>query len=216
LISVKVHGLNDFAYAGEALTKGRFVYFAGFFAAGDAAKATPGYSSNGDRKVLVANGFTLHGIPSIMFTAGAPTLSGGMAAPKDVYPCNKLEYTIEDSDYELDAIASGESCLFYRSGQYQTDQWSQGDATTTDMTAAEFGALLYLDNLGRLTRSTGYTISGFVVARFINLTAEPSATGAGVAYPNWQYSFYTLVNHAQTGTASNSARLLWFDLISAA
>jgi hypothetical protein len=240
MIEPKIPGLSESVYAGEAVTaKGRFVYLAGNVIAGDNPLKKAGYSSVGSRKVLIANGnwmvgFTgigvdltnLHDLAGALDQAYAisgagwgstgaghygPLVPFGLAAPKGVYPVNKLEFQPEDSDHSLDSIASGESCIIYKNGQYETDQWSEGRSDDTSMSAATFGAMLYLDNVGRLTRQAGYVISGYVVARLIQVGSAPATTGAGVDYEGWG-GFYPSIEHGQQAS-STSAELIWYELL---
>jgi hypothetical protein len=219
MIFTKIPGLRHSAYAGEELTKGRFVYRAGTAAAANHPLGTAGYSSVGDPYMLQA-GTTLRdlaGAVDVVGTLNDPGTEytqgrvGALAASKGVYPCNKLEMQPEDADHDLETIASGESMIYYQGGQYETDQWSHANSAATTMTSASFGDMLYLDSVGRLTREAYYVVSGFAVARFIRISSEPSTTGAGVSFPSWG-GFYPSVDHG-VEAAHTSARLVWYELL---
>jgi hypothetical protein len=220
MIFTKIPGLRHSSHAGEPLTKGRFVFRGGTVTAANHPLGTAGFSSVGDNYVLPAVGLTLYDLASAVnagVTLADPGIAftqprvGALAAPKGVYPCNKLEFQPEDADHTLEAIASGERMMYYQGGQYETDQWSHENSAATTMTGASFGDMLYLDNLGRLTRENYYVVSGYAAARFIQMSDEPATTAAGVAFPSWG-GFYPSVEHGVEATHT-SARLVWYELI---
>ena len=208
MLEVKKPGSPHSSYAGEAFTKGQFCYQAGTAVN---PLGTAGYSKTGSGVVRVANGFTVYG-PGAHF----PVASGGLVAAKRVFPVDKLEYQPEGSDYSLRTIASGEGLIYWEGGEYETDQWSTTNGNSADMTAATFGALLYLDYQGRLNRDTLYVVSGYPVAEFIQISASAAAERAGVNPANFASAFNPVIDHGTAtadSTAENSSRVVWYRML---
>lgn len=210
MIWVKIPGIrHGMAYTKESMTKGQFAYLAGHAVAADMPLGTPGFSSAGSKILRLAKAPAMYGragwLSGVLNTVVTTSIlvSGAKAAPVGVYPVNKLIYQPEDDELDLQTIASGAGCIYYESGEFETDQWE--DATNV-MSSAVFGDLLFLNGNARLTRDAGWMLSGYVVATFMSRLAAPDS-GAGVIAP-------TFGNFTPTLSADGlrSAGPIWYRL----
>lgn len=124
-----IPGLRLTGYSGHNtdIAKGRFMYVAGVFNSGTHKPlGTPGYSSAGDKRMLLATS----------------TTSG-----YGVFPVNKLILKLEGADQDNDVIASGQSLIYYVGGQYMTDEYDK----TVSGTGTTIGTKLWLNASGQIT-----------------------------------------------------------------
>ena len=145
----------DGAGGTATISMGQFVKANGE-ASADLGGGGPGYAGNGDKLVTLA-------------TSG-DVLS---AAPVRVYPVKKYLFAVEGSDTDLDTIASGQGCVYFTEGEFETDVYGT-------VGSLNFGDKLYLDSVGKLTTGVhpdGMYPTAEVIAYQSTFDSDISATG---------------------------------------
>lgn len=160
MLEIKQPGMRLSAYwdgtgdsSGNA-KQGQFVKMNGLATAALGPTATAGgpkFAASGDKVVAVA--------------VTADTLTG------PVFPTKKYHFKLEDSDLTLDTLTSGEYLVYFKGGQYETDNYGAISA------AAAYGHYLFLDASGRLTTTTG----GAAIATVIQKAATYDSNYSGAA-----------------------------------
>ena len=131
-----VNGLGV-AYTGSSgIRKGSWVKLNGSFSTTDVAGLGtnawfPGYGRANDAK-------------------WTPVAATGLGTAVTLGMVDKVEYDRQDSNLTLDYVYSGERCLVYTKGEFETDQYATADFAT----APTIGTMLYVDANGVL--ATGY------------------------------------------------------------
>jgi len=147
------------AFAATAMSPGQWVKLNGEFSAGDitslgsSASNKPGYASVGDKKLT-------------LITTSDDNITGRVAV------VDKLVFIPEDSDTDSNAIAAGQSCVYYTEGQFETDQY-----TSVSGTGAAFGDYLKPDDNSKLQEeASASTETTKSIARVIKINNSGDST----------------------------------------
>jgi len=133
MLEVKIPGIRvGRAYAGEDMTKGKWVTLSGTFDQSDIDTIVAAHPEQAN-----AAGFAKVGSAKVLLAAGETTLPA--------FPVNKLILQPEDAEADLDTITAGEGVIYYVGGEYETDQF-----TTVTGTGAAPGDFLKLDANSKL------------------------------------------------------------------
>lgn len=156
-------GLGYLNCGTSGMKKGQFVKLAGSWSAGDiTALGTnahkPGYATAGSMK-------------------WSPATSGDTTGGTLIGMLDKLEFQRETGDLALDVVNSGEGCVVWTRGEFETDQYVAG------VEAATPGTKLFL-GLSASTLTTGDDGAGKAVAILLGVktTFDSNYTATGMIH----------------------------------